>query len=128
MSEQKTESLPAADSAWNPCARDSGEICGECGREDAVQWRGLTLCDQCIVMRQCAAIPHEFRKSDHETCIGCGYLKDVHYMLEGFVEAERERCARVAERQSCVYSGPALRIEGFDLAKIIIAAKIRSGE
>jgi glycosyltransferase involved in cell wall biosynthesis len=39
---------------------------------------------------------------------------------------ERERCAMIAERAECVYDGPSLRMEGFDLAKQAIAASIRA--
>ena len=43
------------------------------------------------------------------------------------IEAEREWCARLAENVTCVYEGPPMRVEGFELAKQFIAAKIREG-
>lgn len=46
-------------------------------------------------------------------------------VIEACVWAERERCAQIAEHVTCVYSGPPLRTEGFDLAKVTIAAEIR---
>lgn len=44
------------------------------------------------------------------------------------VAAEREKWAKLAESATCVYEGPELRTEGFDLAKTFIASKIRSGQ
>lgn len=44
------------------------------------------------------------------------------------IQSERQRCAKIAESASCVYSGPALRVEGWDLCKHCISSRIRIQE
>ncbi len=43
-------------------------------------------------------------------------------------EQERERCAACAEQMVCVFDGPRLRSETWDLCKQAIANAIRKGE
>lgn len=43
------------------------------------------------------------------------------------LKEERERCATIADTVSCVFAGPSLHTEGFELAKSTIARQIRAG-
>ena len=52
-------------------------------------------------------------------------LRILQEAVDKGMKAERKACIKIAEGMTCVYPGPSLRVEGFDLAKASIAAAIR---
>lgn len=85
-----------------------------------------------------AADSHQPSDDQPGRCPGCGYGNVTHLAdgrwecemdhceLRKAVMAERERCAKIAERMTCVYGGPPLRTDGFNLATKSIAREIRN--
>ncbi len=62
---------------------------------------------------------------DFEHCALDDSDTNIGALAEAIESAERERCAKIADAAICVFSGPALRSEGFDLARKSIANQIR---